>query len=230
LDTIHDLSLLLFIKSPEKGSVKSRLAASVGEETALEVYKNFVLDLVAALQKGTLTLRIYFSPEGSKETIENWLPRSVCIAQEGKDLGERMENAFLRSFSSGFQRALLIGSDIPDLPVAIIDEAAFSLEESDAVIGPSSDGGYYLIGFRNATFLPDVFHGIRWGTASVFRSTMEVFERSCYRVHVLPLWHDVDTVDDLRSLFTRNRSTGFRDSRTMAYLMENRQRIFSGSL
>ena len=128
-----------------------------------------------------------------------------------------MENAFTDSFSHGFGRVVLIGSDIPDLSAAVMEEAFLSLEENDAVIGPASDGGYYLIGFKASTFSAEIFRNIAWGTDSVFRATMEMFHDQGLRVHVLPEWDDIDTLDDLEALFMRNRDTGFRESSTMSF-------------
>jgi hypothetical protein len=147
------------------------------------------------------------------------------VPQEGNDLGEKMKNAFVRSFSAGTEKAVLIGSDIPDLSMAIIDEASVSLDTCDAVIGPASDGGYYLIGFRKDSFLPGVFEGIPWGTESVCGETLRLLYRAGCRVHVLPEWHDIDTADDLRSLFVRNEHSAFRKSKTMSIIRENREDI-----
>jgi rSAM/selenodomain-associated transferase 1 len=211
-----DSSILLFIKSPEPGKVKSRLASAIGEESALDIYRAFVLDIVGTLKKGNRSITIAFYSEDA-EAVVNWLGKDlVYIPQKGKDLGARMRNAFHDVLSQGHEKAVLVGSDIPDLPFEIIDEAFSALEEKDAVIGPASDGGYFLIGFKKDTFLPDIFHGIAWSTDSVYRETMKVFERAGHRVHILPEWRDVDTLDDLRSLYMRNRNTGFRDSLTMS--------------
>ena len=95
----------------------------------------------------------------------------------------------------------------------------------DAVIGPSADGGYYLIGFGKETFLPALFHGILWGTGTVFEKTMAVFQGRDSKVHVLPHWRDIDRVDDIREFFSRHRPAGRSGARTMAYLMQNRQRL-----
>lgn len=207
-DVKSDSSILLFIKSPEKGRVKSRLALAADEETALEVYKSFVLDIADALKERGQPVTICFHPWNSEETVRSWLREDFSYApQRGEDLGERMENAFKNSFSEDVVKVVLIGSDIPDLTPAVMDEAFSSLELQDAVIGPASDGGYYMIGFRKHAFLPDVFRGVPWGTGSVFQQTMEIFQRSGIRVHVLPEWNDVDTLDDLRSLFVRNMDT-----------------------
>ena len=211
-----DSSILLFIKPPQRGKVKSRLASAIGEESALDIYRAFVLDIVGTLKKGNHTLTIAFYPEDA-EAVVNWLGKDlVYIPQKGIDLGARMRHAFHNVFSQGYEKAVLVGSDIPDLPPEIIDEAFSALEEKDAVIGPASDGGYFLIGFKKNTFLPDIFHGIAWSTDSVYRETMKVFEKAGHRVHILPEWKDVDTLDDLRSLYLRNRNTSFRDSLTMS--------------
>lgn len=224
---IDNLSVLIFIKSPEREKVKSRLASVIGDETALTLYKSFILDIIETLQRGNFPLKIFFYPPDSREALENWIGHNCdYIPQEGGDLGERMKNAFIQSFSEGLEKVLLIGSDIPDLTGAVVNEAFESLDNHDAVIGPASDGGYYLIGFKKSTFLPDTFQGITWSNDSVFRKTMGVFNEARLRFHILPEWGDVDTMDDLRSLFGRNIGTVFRNSRTMSYIMSNRHKIF----
>jgi len=224
-DVKSDSSILLFIKSPEQGRVKSRLALAVDEETALQVYKSFVLDITDTLKERGQPLTICFHPWNSKETVQSWLGKDLSYApQRGEDLGERMENAFKDSFSEDVEKVVLIGSDIPDLTATMMDEAFSPLELQDAVIGPASDGGYYLIGFRKHAFLPEVFRGIPWSTGSVFQQTMEIFLRSGMRVHVLPEWNDVDTLSDLRALFVRNMDTWFAKSRSMSLC----RKIFAG--
>jgi glycosyltransferase A (GT-A) superfamily protein (DUF2064 family) len=132
-----------------------------------------------------------------------------------------MENAFIRCFSEGFERAILIGSDLPDLTPAVLREAVASLAENDVVIGPASDGGYYLIGFHKRTFLPLMFHGIPWSAGTVFQKTMTILQDSALTVHRTPKWNDVDTMEDLKGLCKRSKDTGFDKSRTMTYLMKN---------
>lgn len=223
------LSVILFVKTPERGNVKSRLASAVGEECAQHIYKSFILDVLGALERSGNPVRIFFFPPDSGEAMENWLGRACpLMPQTGKDLGERMESAFAQLFSEGGERAVLIGSDIPDLTDSIISSAFESLDHSDAVIGPASDGGYYLIGFKRGTFLPDIFHGITWSTGSVFHDTMKTFERRRYRVEVLPEWRDVDTIDDLLDLFLRNKNTHFNKSGTMTYLATMKDMLFPG--
>jgi glycosyltransferase A (GT-A) superfamily protein (DUF2064 family) len=93
-----------------------------------------------------------------------------------------------------------MGTDFPDLPGRVITDAMAALDASDSVIGPTCDGGYYLIGFRRETFLPDVFQGKRWGERDVFESTMDDFAAARLKVHQLPKWRDVDDDDDLKDL------------------------------
>lgn len=210
----------VFVKFPEKGKVKSRLSKDLSEEAVLIIYKKFVIDLLNTLEKGEYAYIITFLPSDAREQIQKWLGKNRrYIPQQGANLGERMKNAFMSAFSEGFSKTILIGSDIPDLSYAHIHQA-MRLQDHDAVIGPSYDGGYYLIGFRSDSFLPQIFEGIPWGTSAVFEETMEIFRRNNCKVHTLPTLRDVDTIDDLRDLVDRSRNTEFISSETMAYLSQ----------
>ena len=220
--------ILLFIRVPAKGSIKSRLAAAIGEDAALELYKNFILDIIDTIEKSGYQFRISFHPPDAGAVLAGWLgPRHHYMPQGGNDLGENMERAFGQVFTEGFTSAVLLGSDIPDLTPAVLCEAIESLRTSDVVMGPAADGGYYLVGCNRDTFLANMFHGIAWGTNTVFQETMSILRRASLRVHLVPEWQDVDTRDDLKSLFDRNKGTIFDKSQTMAYLMRNRSRFFS---
>lgn len=219
--------ILVFVKSPVKGAVKSRLAAAVGEEAALDLYRNFILDIVDTVIKSGFPFALCFYPPDAGGTVASWIgSQHRLIPQDGADLGSRMENAFRRAFSEGFTRALLIGSDIPDLVPVVFQEAFGSLERNDAVIGKAADGGYYLIGFKADTFAPRIFHGISWSTSTVFRETMTLLHEASLRVHQVHQWRDVDTVEDLRSLFARNTGRDNGPRRTMAYLAHHKDRLF----
>jgi len=211
--------ILLFIKAPVKGQVKTRLAAILGDDAALDLYRRFVLDILDTLDLTGIPVRICYSPAESGNSVSRWMgPERQYQPQEGADVGERMKNAFQQAFSGGASRVVLIGSDIPDLPAQILNEALAGLVTHDAVIGPARDGGYYLIGFRAGTFFPAVFQNIPWSTGAVFERTMAAFDRGSKQVHVLPTWQDVDTIDDLKDLATRGRRSAFRSTRTMSYL------------
>lgn len=215
--------VIIFVRAPEKGKVKTRLAASLGDSSVLTLYKAFVRDLIQMLEKGRYALTIAFYPQGAGEKITKWLGSvNPMIPQRGKDLGERMKNAFCDVFSSDSGSAVLIGSDTPNLSSSIIDEALLSLGNHDSVIGPAFDGGYYLIGFRKNTFLPDVFEGIEWSTSQVFNETMDILRDRGLGVHVLPKQRDIDIFDDVRVLFRENMNTDFAESETMKYLRKKK--------
>jgi rSAM/selenodomain-associated transferase 1 len=215
----HDELILFFIKYPEPGSVKTRLALSIGEETAAELYKNFILDTLAKLSFSGLPFIVCYSPEEKEKDIRQWLGTiNRYQSQNGEDLGERMKLAFIHVFTEGYNRAILIGSDFPDLPTLFLHEALESLENHPSVVGPAADGGYYLIGFRREAFLPTVFEGIPWGTERVLGETLSIFKNHGQNFHILPPWNDVDSLDDLKELMNRSQATGFSDSKTMAFL------------
>ncbi len=214
--------ILFFVKYPEKGQVKTRLSAELDESTAVELYRNFVLDLLSMLERLSLPFQICFSPENSRERFIGWLgDKYSYIPQQGADLGQRMKNALGQAFAQDFDRAVIIGSDSPDLSEDLIHEAFSSLEAHDVVIGPSVDGGYYLIGFRNDAFLIEAFEGIEWSTDRVFKETLKILEKAELSVYKLPEWRDIDTLADLKSMFLRNENKDFRSSRTMSYIAEN---------
>jgi rSAM/selenodomain-associated transferase 1 len=211
--------ILLFVKVPIAGRVKSRLASALSDEAAAELYRNFVLDMLATIDASGYPCRICIYPPDARELIAAWLgSRRQYVPQAGDDLGSRMVSAFQEAFASGASRAVLLGSDVPDLPGEVIADAFDGLKENDAVIGPAPDGGYYLIGFRNDTFRPEVFRDIRWGTDSALRETLERFPRAGYRVHHVRPWQDVDTVEDLRSLRQRMSGPAFERSHTVQVL------------
>ena len=217
-----DSCVLVFVKFPVRGHVKTRLAAQIGQEQALRLYESFVLDILEWVKNLDVPVGICFDPPEAKEQFKQWLGGDYSyFAQIGRDLGQRMKNAFVHSFDEGFERVILIGSDIPDLPAQYLHEALNALESNGAVIGPSRDGGYYLIGFSRASFLPAVFEDITWSTSAVFRQTIAIFRKNELKVHLLPEWYDVDTAADLQSLLLRNRLTPFEDSRTYRYLAAN---------
>jgi hypothetical protein len=198
---LNDRCLLFFIKSPEKGKVKSRLASVIGDKPAANLYRDFITQMLSTLRRGDFPFYICFYPKNALKGLREWLGGQYqYIPQKGKDLGERMRNGFIGAFEIGFRRVVLIGSDIPDLPLEFVEEAFTSLKKKDAVIGPALDGGYYLIGFKDKTFSPQVFEGMAWGTETVFGETMNILKKLMQNVHTLPYRRDIDTIEDLRKL------------------------------
>jgi rSAM/selenodomain-associated transferase 1 len=211
--------VLVFAKYPEEGQVKTRLAAHLGTAVAVEAYRNFVLDILSTVDELDVQTFLCFYPPKRRESFLQWLGgHRHYMEQEGKDLGHRMKNCFSRAFEDGFRRAVLIGTDSPDLPAPLIGEALSSLKTSHVTLGPSRDGGYYLIGFRHDALLPAAFDGISWGSTEVFRETLEILEKAGLAVHILREWRDIDTIEDVRQLIHRNRNTRFSSSKTIAYL------------
>lgn len=196
--------LLLFVKYPEPGRVKTRLIPLLGPDKAARLYRCFVKDILETVRQAGFSPLVFFTPGQKAREMEQWLgPGLPLYPQEGPDLGARMASAFERVFRGKTKQALLIGSDIPDLPADILDCAADGLDGNDAVLGPARDGGYYLIGFNKKTYLKEVFSGPRWGGPKVFDATMEIFRTQGKKVRVLPLWQDVDTPEDLKDLAAR---------------------------
>jgi len=219
--------ILLFVKYPSRGKVKSRLAEDLNEEAAICLYRRFVGDILNTLKECGYPFAICYDPPDAIEKTSEWLGEgNVYVPQLGNDLGDKMKNAFLRTFSQGFSRVLLIGSDLPDLSCSLLRDA-FALDHFDAVIGPSFDGGYYLIGFKHDTFSEEIFDNMHWSTQGVFRETMVLFRRRRYLVHVLPERRDIDRAADLRDFAERNRDSDFTDSETMQYIREHRETLFS---
>jgi len=197
---MDDRCLLFFIKNPQKGQVKKRLAAAIGDEMAVRLYKRFLLEMLSTLNKGTFLFYLCVYPVDALESLKAWLGEDyLYMPQQGENLGERMKNAFTEALAMNFKRVVLIGSDIPSLPLEFIEEAFMSLEKKDVVIGPSADGGYYLVGFRDKKFSPRAFKGIPWSTERVFEETMKIFEHEGLTVHTLKMLRDIDTVQDLRN-------------------------------
>jgi uncharacterized protein len=193
--------LLVMVRAPIRGRVKSRMALSLDEEIVLDLYRAFVLDTLATASALLIPVVVCFEPADATDEVARWLGDGFTyLAQKGEDLGQRMENAFRHLFSEGYQCAVLVGSDTPDLPEELIREAFVSLKQKDAVIGPARDGGYYLIGFKGDRLLPEVFQDIPWGEDCVFPRTMDFFRKHLYDVHILAEWHDMDRVEDLGHL------------------------------
>ena len=211
--------VIVFVRSPEKGTVKTRLAAVLDEDTVLELYRCFVLDLLETLSHTALDLRICFYPQGGKSKLVKWLGgKYVYTAQQGRDLGERLENAFTAAFADRYVRAVIIGSDSPDLPAEIVKEAVSSLSTKDAVVGPANDGGYYLIGFSASQFHREILKGIDWGTAAVFEQTMHLLHKHGCNSLVLPRWRDIDTYEDAVAFMNKHELTPARSLLTLDYL------------
>lgn len=185
--------LIIFIKNPVKGKVKTRLAATIGDEKALEVYLkliDYTLNLVKALN---VEVNLFFS-----DLVISDYPFSMKHLQKGNDLGDKMKNAFKKCFDEGGKNVVIIGTDCAELTKEIIDEAFKELENNSVVIGPALDGGYYLLGMNQ--FYSTIFNGIEWSTSSVYNETKMILEKENISLGVLPILSDIDTEEDLFTL------------------------------
>jgi rSAM/selenodomain-associated transferase 1 len=218
----QDTCILLFVKYPEKGKVKLRLSRDLHKEVVQELYRCFVQDTLAMIKKIEVLFFICFYPPNTQNKFQSWLGSTLLfLPQNGKDLGERMKNSLTEVFAKGFHKAIIIGSDSPDMPEDFIKQAFTILETKDVVLGPAVDGGYYLIGFRTTTFTPSVFEDIHWGSPLVFQETLMKIKQAHRSVGLLPVWSDIDTIIDLKNLVSRTRNTSFKSSNTMTYVHQH---------
>ena len=191
----------MFAKYWEPGQVKTRLAASVGNEMAAAMHQTFVETLLTRLANRTDQRALHFTPDSAQAAFRDAAPSSwELVPQVAGDLGQRMQQFFEQSLAN-HNRVVLIGSDSPDLPTEHLDLAFDSLRTVDVVLGPASDGGYYLVGV--ARRVPPIFVGIDWSTSAVWRQTTERLASAGVSFHVLPPWDDVDDQQGLRDLIGR---------------------------
>ena len=222
----QETCILLFVKYPEKGKVKLRLSVDINEDIVQELYRCFVQDTLTLVKKIDAQLFICFFPIEAQKKFQKWLGSTLLfLPQNGVDLGERMKNCFADVFTKGFQRAILIGSDSPDLLKKYIKQAFTILQTRDVVLGPTIDGGYYLIGFNTNAFTPNVFEDISWGNQTVFQETIMKIKQAHCSLGLLPIWSDVDTIADLKHLIQRAENTAFKSSQTMTYVRKNHIRL-----
>ncbi|MCA9027100.1 MAG: TIGR04282 family arsenosugar biosynthesis glycosyltransferase [Planctomycetaceae bacterium] len=190
----------VFAKQPIPGQVKTRLAASIGADAAASIYAAFLGDIIGRFADIADHRVIAFSPaDPPAEEYFRGLAhgRYELWTQSMGSLGERMSAFFVEHLQRD-SSVVLIGSDSPSLPRDLIDRAFDALETHDCVIGPATDGGYYLIGLRRWT--NGLFDDVAWGGSSVLTQTVQNLTRKDFSLQVLPPWYDVDTLDDLLCL------------------------------
>ena len=185
--------IIVFVRSPELGKVKTRLARSIGDQSSLNIYKILLKHTAAVLRDLSFDKVVYFSEKiDNNDLWENSLFEKKL--QKGADLGERMHHAFDTAFNKGYKKVLIIGSDLFDLTSSIITSAFEALETYDISIGPSLDGGYYLLGMKKLQ--PEVFKNKKWGTDSVLEHTLQDLKKQ--KIKLLKALNDIDTLEDLQ--------------------------------
>ncbi len=186
--------LIIFYRNPKIGKVKTRLAATVGNQKALEIYMKLSLHTKTITEDLNLEKIVFYTDV--IDLMDIWPNATFLKAlQDGKDLGEKMKNAFVAGFETGYSSICIIGTDCYELTAEIITQAFEALKSADAVIGPARDGGYYLLGMTNPH--TGVFNNKNWSTETVLQETIHDFESLGLHYFLLQELKDVDTENDL---------------------------------
>lgn len=194
--------VIVFVKNIKLGKVKTRLAKTIGHQAAIEVYKALLNVTESATKNLKIPIRVYFSDEVIKTKWGN----NFKAVQKGSDLGERMKNAFLKGFEDGFDRIVLIGSDLPDINASHILKGLNALERTQVVFGPAVDGGYYLVGMSKMNI--QIFENKPWSQSNLLEETLLELHKLNISVSTLDELNDVDTYEDLiASEFYKNNTT-----------------------
>lgn len=202
----HHAALVIFAKAPIAGQVKTRLCPPLTGDEAATLHGSFVLDTLertraAAAKLGLPVDRYLACAPSSALVFFKIMEERQAVAlldQEGDDLGARMNRAFETMFARGYRRVLIVGTDVPTLPLDHYAQALALLDRHDLVLGPALDGGYYLIGLAKPA--PALFDEIPWSTDRVLALTCEKAGLLGLRHALIPAWRDVDTIDDLLAL------------------------------
>ena len=185
-------ALIIFVRNPVLGKVKTRLAASMGDEKALAVYKYLLQHTKNITENLPVTKFVFYAGEINNNDIWNGYQKQL---QYGNDLGERMANAFKELFKNGFKKICVIGSDCLELDTEILNAAFTALSNTDIIIGPATDGGYYLLGMKKDCTV--VFTKNNWGESSVYDTTIAIIKENNLQYLPLKMLNDVDTAEDL---------------------------------
>ena len=216
--------LVVVAKAPVPGKVKTRLIPHLTPEQAADLYRCFLQDRIGAiLTMKQPELAIAYTPSDARDAFVPLGGNGLRLfPQEGKNLGERLNNIFLKSLAEGFDAVCVIDSDSPDLPMTAVRESFERLQSgrTDVVLGPCHDGGYYLVGMRKPH--PELFVDIPWRTGRVLADTIEKARLHEVRVDLLPRWNDLDTIEDLIDFYDLHRDAaagkGWAGEKTFRYL------------
>ena len=220
-----DTCLIVFAKNPVPNQVKTRLIPMITAEQAASLYTAFLKDWCTSLKTiSDVELVIAYTPPDSQSEIKKLIGNEFTfIPQKGKDLGDRLTNATEWAAEKGYEKVIIVGSDSPTLPISYVTEAIKGLDTRDVIIGPSIDGGYYLIGLSIDTLVktvPSIFNGITWSTSQVLQQTIDRIQKSKVSLKLLPPWYDVDTAQDLTFLHTHLNSIRYAEGTSQAIRTE----------
>jgi rSAM/selenodomain-associated transferase 1 len=196
--------VLVFLKEPVPWQVKTRLAASIGAPEAAQLYQACAEETLCQLAPLTQDTVIYADPPEALERVRRWVGHDWTVRpQHGSTLGTRLAQAFDEAFADGATRVVVIGTDAPWLSARHVERAFAALDESDVVIGPSEDGGYYLLGVSRP--VPALFEAIPWSTRDVYASTIAAAQALRLRVGALRMGYDLDCWEDVQRFMTDAR-------------------------
>lgn len=190
-------ALLIFAKAPEPGKTKTRMVPFLTESCAALLQEAMILDMLR-LTAHCVADRFILAFPSAKHPFFQKIQAEIglrCLDQQGNDLGERIEGAFHQTWKEGYEHVVTIGTDSPTLPLFILREAFRRLEDDGIVLGPSIDGGFYLIGLRKP--IEGLFKGIAWGTDRVLTEILTIINRKGQICSLLPFWYDLDRPGDL---------------------------------
>ncbi len=200
-------ALIVFVKNPMPGAVKTRLQMRDTPERVAALYAAFVRDVLERAESLDIDQRViaYDPPHAESEVRALCGERWQYIPQVQDDLGTRMQNALVQQLDAGASAAVLIGTDIPSLPTRYLTRAFDLLRTKDVVLGPSTDGGYYLIGVSRPA--PEIFEHVEWSTPRVLSQTLDRVQHAGNTLGLVPPWFDVDTPKELDILLAHARAT-----------------------
>lgn len=191
-------TLIIFLKYPEPGKVKTRLAKDLGNEQAASIYSRMAQTIIDnVLDPTSYETAIFFDPPDKQKEITEWLRKKELqySPQEGNTLGDKISNAFNIVFNQGSEKTVIIGTDCIDITSETINRTMDLLNDKDVVLGPAEDGGYYLLGLKK--FIPQIFQNIDWSTEYVLEQTIEKINNNELKFELLKTLKDIDTLDDI---------------------------------
>jgi rSAM/selenodomain-associated transferase 1 len=193
--------LLIFVKAPHLGQVKNRLQPGLSALQSLSLHKAMAEDLITRFRDvPAWQTKVAFWPQDARSCMQKWLGDHLeFVPQQGEDLGHRMSRAFEEQFQRGHEKVLIVGCDLPGLETEIISQALEGLSTNDLILGPNEDGGYYLIGLKQAH--PELFRDVDWSTDRVLKQTLDNARAAHLAIRWMAVRSDIDTYQDVRRLW-----------------------------
>lgn len=188
--------LIVFTRYPDPGRTKTRLIALLGAEGAAKLHRQLTETVITQVKElQDILIQVHFTG-GNQQLMQEWLGENLTYQKQTEgDLGQRMATAFETAFNNGMEKVVIIGSDCPTLNDQIIASAFAALSQNELVLGPATDGGYYLIGLKR--LIPELFSGINWGTSEVLQQTVEIAGNLNLAVAYITTLSDIDRPEDL---------------------------------